>query len=52
MRPATAVPMARRKVLVPNVECSCEHNNDGNGGEGRTSIRYLTMMILMIMVMG
>ena len=25
MRPATAVPMARRKVLVPNVECSCEH---------------------------
>ena len=52
MRPATAVPMARRKVLVPNVECSCEHNDDGNGGEGRSSIRYLTMMILMIMVIG
>ena len=52
MRPATAVPMARRKVLVPKVECSCEHKDDGDGGEGRTSIRYLTMMISMIMLMG
>ena len=51
MRPATAVPMARRKVLVPNVECSCEHNDDGNGGEGRTSIRYLTILISMTMLM-
>ena len=51
MRPATAVPMARRKVLVPNVECSCEHNDDGNGDEGRTSIRYLTILISMTMLM-
>ena len=51
MRPATAVPMARRKVLVPNVECSCNHDDDGNGGEGRTSISYLTIMISMIMLM-
>ena len=51
MRPATAVPMARRKVLVPNVECSCEHNDDGNGGEGITSLRYLTILISMTMLM-
>ena len=52
MRPATAVPMARRKVLVPNVECSCEHNDvDGNGGEGRTSIRDLTILTSMTMLM-
>ena len=51
MRPATAVPMARRKVLVPNVECICEHKDDGDGGEGRTSIRYLTILISMTMLM-
>ena len=51
MRPATAVPMARRKVLVPKVECSCKHKDDGDGGEGRTSISYLTIMISMIMLM-